>query len=56
MRGGKSVEIFGKDWLQFIPQLGTVHPPDVEVLHIHIPIGGSLPLAPKQQTLLSRGL
>lgn len=39
-----------------MPQFGVVHPPDVEVLHVHIPVGGSLPLAPQQQTLLGRGL
>lgn len=39
-----------------MPQFGVVDLPDVEVLHIDIPVGGSLPLAPQQQTLLSRGL
>lgn len=38
------------------PQYGVVDPPDVEVLHIDIPVGGSLPLAPEQQTLLGRSL
>ena len=44
--------------LQFsvAPQLGGVDPPDVEVLHVDVPVGGSLPLAPQQQTLLGRGL
>lgn len=35
---------------------GGLYSPDVEVLHIDIPVGGSLPLTPQQQTLLSRGL
>lgn len=35
---------------------GAADPPDVEVLHIDVPVGGSLPLAPQQQTLLSRSL
>jgi len=39
-----------------MPQLGVVDPPDVEVLHVDVPVGGGLPLAPQQQTLLSRGL
>lgn len=39
-----------------MPQFGVVDPPDVEVLHVDVPVGGSLPLAPQQQTLLSRGL
>lgn len=39
-----------------LPPLGVVDPPDVEVLHVDVPVGGSLPLAPQQQTLLSRGL
>lgn len=38
------------------PQFGAVDPPDVEVLHVDVPVGGSLPLAPQQQTLLGRGL
>lgn len=39
-----------------MPQVGIAHPPNVEVLYIDVPVGGSLPLAPQQQTLLSRGL
>lgn len=35
---------------------GVVYPPDVEVLHVHVPVGGSLPLAPQQETFLSRCL
>lgn len=35
---------------------GGLYSPDVEVLHIDVPVGGSLPLTPQQQTLLSRGL
>ena len=30
--------------------------PDVEVLDIDVLVGGGLPLAPQQKTLLSRGL
>ena len=40
----------------FTPQCGAADPPDVEVLHVDVPVGGGLPLAPQQQTLLSRGL
>lgn len=39
-----------------MPQFGVADSPDVEVLHINVPVGGSLPLAPQQQTLLSRRL
>ena len=38
------------------PQSVAVGPPDVEVLHVDVPVGGSLPLAPKQKTFLSGGL
>ena len=38
------------------PLGGAVHSPDVEVLHVDVPVRGSLPLTPQQQTLLSRGL
>ncbi len=30
--------------------------PDVEVLHVDVPVGGRLPLTPQQQTLFSRRL
>lgn len=42
--------------LALLPQSGAVDQPDVEVLHVDVPVGGSLPLAPQQQTLLCRGL
>ena len=50
-------------WEQLCKKVNTSHcvseerqSPDVEVLHIDIPVGGSLSLAPKQQALFSRCL
>lgn len=56
-RVSRSVDLPRQDCsLLFWPQSGAFDQPDVEVLHVDVPIGGSLPLAPQQQTLLCRGL